>query len=43
MNAAGSIMADIMSRHARKPGAKEFRRFVTGFRMAIVHQRAVPR
>jgi DNA-binding MarR family transcriptional regulator len=41
MDAADSIMADIMNRHARNLGAVKFRRFLTDFRTVIDHQRAV--
>jgi DNA-binding MarR family transcriptional regulator len=41
MEAADSIMADIMKRHARNLGADEFRRFLADFRSVIDHQRAV--
>jgi DNA-binding MarR family transcriptional regulator len=40
MEAADSIMADIMKRHARNLGADEFRRFLADFRLVIDHQRA---
>lgn len=40
MDAADSIMADIMNRHARNLGAVRFRRFVADFRTVIEHQRA---
>jgi DNA-binding MarR family transcriptional regulator len=40
MDAADSIMADIMKRHARKLGAAEFRRFLADFGKVIDHQRA---
>jgi DNA-binding MarR family transcriptional regulator len=40
MDAADSIMADIMDRHARNLGADEFRQFLTEFRAVIDHQRA---
>ena len=39
MEAADSIMADIMKRHARELGAAEFRRFLADFRRVIDHQR----
>jgi DNA-binding MarR family transcriptional regulator len=41
MDAADSIMADIMNRHAHNLGAVKFRRFVADFRTVIDHQRAV--
>jgi DNA-binding MarR family transcriptional regulator len=41
MEAADSIMADIMSRHARNLGAAKFRRFLADFQTVIDHQRAV--
>src|ERR1700754_4404938 len=40
MAAADSIMADIMKRHERNLGAREFRRFLGEFRSVIDHQRA---
>jgi DNA-binding MarR family transcriptional regulator len=40
MDAADSIMADIMDRHARHLGPANFRRFLTDFRTVIDHQRA---
>ncbi|WP_241007709.1 MarR family winged helix-turn-helix transcriptional regulator [Mycobacterium kubicae] len=40
MEAADSIMADIMKRHARELGAENFRRFLADFRTVIAHQRA---
>jgi DNA-binding MarR family transcriptional regulator len=40
MEAADSIMADIMRRHSRSLGAAEFRQFLTNFRIVIDHQRA---
>ena len=40
MDAADSIMADIMRRHERNLGADEFRRFLAEFREVIDHQRA---
>ncbi|WAJ42657.1 MarR family winged helix-turn-helix transcriptional regulator [Mycobacterium sp. Aquia_216] len=40
MEAADSIMADIMDRHARNLGAANFRRFLTDFRTVVDHQRA---
>lgn len=40
MDAADSIMADIMNRHARNLGVDEFRRFLAEFRAVIDHQRA---
>ena len=42
MQAADSIMADIMNRHARNLGAVKFRRFVADFRTVIDNQRAAP-
>jgi DNA-binding MarR family transcriptional regulator len=41
MDAADSIMADIMNRHASNLGAVKFRRFLADFRTVIDHQRAV--
>jgi DNA-binding MarR family transcriptional regulator len=41
MDAADSIMADIMNRHARNLGAVKFRQFVADFRTVIDRQRAV--
>jgi DNA-binding MarR family transcriptional regulator len=40
MDAADSIMADIMKRHERDLGTSEFRRFLADFRAVIEHQRA---
>ncbi|WP_200828182.1 MarR family winged helix-turn-helix transcriptional regulator [Mycobacterium sp. 3519A] len=40
MEAADSIMADIMRRHARNLGAAEFRQFLANFNTVIEHQRA---
>jgi DNA-binding MarR family transcriptional regulator len=39
MQAADSIMADIMDRHAANLGADEFRQFLDEFRAVIDHQR----
>jgi DNA-binding MarR family transcriptional regulator len=39
MDAADSIMADIMDRHASNLGGAEFRRFLADFRTVIDHQR----
>jgi DNA-binding MarR family transcriptional regulator len=41
MDAADSIMADIMNRHAANLGATKFRRFLVDFRTVIDHQRAM--
>jgi len=43
MEAADSIMADIMKRHARKLGTAEFRRFLADFRTVIDYQREAAR
>jgi DNA-binding MarR family transcriptional regulator len=40
MDAADSIMADIMKRHSRRLGATRFRSFLADFREVIDHQRA---
>ncbi|GLE54664.1 MarR family winged helix-turn-helix transcriptional regulator [Mycobacterium montefiorense] len=40
MDAADSIMADMMDRHASNLGAAEFRGFLADFRAVIDHQRA---
>jgi DNA-binding MarR family transcriptional regulator len=41
MDAADSIMADIMNRHADNLGVDKFRGFLAQFRAVIDHQRAV--
>ncbi len=41
MDAADSIMADIMNRHARNLGPVKFRRFLADFQTIIDYQRAV--
>ena len=40
MNAADSIMSDIMSSHAHHLGAEEFRRFLASFRAVVDHESA---